>query len=115
MDKALFLRNTGRRYHKHPVFQGVQISKLATKGECDSLGVSLIEITPGAEIGPHIHEASLDSIYVLGGEGEAYVNGEWIGISTGDYLLVPEKVEHGIRNNGRDSLTLFVAHAPPLF
>lgn len=115
MDKTLFLRNAGRSYQKHPVFQGVLISKLVTREDCESLGVSILEITPGAEIGIHIHDAALDSIYVLGGEGEAYVNGEWRGISRGDYILVPEKVEHGIRNNYRAPLKLFVAHAPPLF
>jgi len=115
MNTALFLRNTGRRYQKHPVFQEVLVSKLATKADCDSLGVSLLEIAPGAEISPHIHEVSLDSIYVLSGEGEAYINGEWRGIGTGDYILVPEKVEHGIRNNDHAPLTLFVVQSPPLF
>lgn len=115
MDKTLFLRNTGRSYQKHPVLQGVRISKLATKAEGASLGVSLLEIAPRAEISLHHHDNAVDSIYVLKGEGEALVNGKWEKILQGDYILVPEKIEHAIRNTGEEPLMLFVAHAPPLF
>lgn len=115
MDKALFSRNAARTFQDHPVFKGVRISKIVTRAEGESIGVSILEIAPKAEIGLHTHDAALDSIYVLDGKGEAYVNGEWRGITAGDYILVPEKAEHGIRNTGSAALVLFVAHAPPLF
>lgn len=113
--KTLFTLGDERNFQKHPVFEGVSISKLVARAECDSLGISILKIAPGAEIGVHTHDASLDSIYVLSGEGEAYINGGWKGFSTGDHILVPARVKHGIRNTGSAPLELFVAHAPPLF
>ncbi len=115
MDKTLFLKGDDRKFQEHPAFEGVEVSKLVARAECDFLGVSILEVAPGAEIGIHTHDAALDSIYVLSGEGDAYVNCEWGGIGPGDYLLVPAMVEHGIRNTSNAPLKLFVAHVPPLF
>jgi quercetin dioxygenase-like cupin family protein len=60
------------------------------------------------------HDPHVDSILVISGKGEAYVNGRWESVEAGDYIFVPKGDEHGIRNAGDGYLKIFVHHSPPL-
>ncbi|MBW2466804.1 MAG: cupin domain-containing protein [Deltaproteobacteria bacterium] len=62
----------------------------------------------------HTHDPQIDSIFIVSGQGEGYVNGDWRKIRAGDYLFVPPGVDHGIRNSGTGSLVLMVHHSPSL-
>ena len=111
---ARFLPRSARKYAPHPRFRGVRIALLISAEEEHPVGVTVLEIEPGVSVPVHTHDPQIDSIYVLAGAGEALVNGSWVSISAGDYLLVPAGVEHGVRANGPDNLELFVHHSPPL-
>ncbi|QJA05428.1 cupin domain-containing protein [Thermosulfurimonas marina] len=112
---AYFYRKEEIKFGPHPKFEGVGLALLIDHTKDPRLSVSLLEIAPGVEIPVHTHETQADSIYVLSGEGEAYVEGSWQKIRPGDYLLIPPGEEHGVRNTGREPLRLFIVHAPPLF
>lgn len=99
----------------HWRFAGVKIAKLITKDHAFNLGVAILEIDPGVEIPVHVHEQELDSIYVLEGAGQAFINGQWQTISRGDYILVPKAVRHGVKNISDGILRLFVVHSPAIF
>jgi quercetin dioxygenase-like cupin family protein len=101
-------------YSDHPRFASVQIAILVSNKEGEPVGVSLLDIAPGAEIPIHTHDPQVDSIFVVSGRGEAYVNGEWRTIGAGDYIFVPAREEHGIRNTGATSLQLFIHHSPAI-
>jgi quercetin dioxygenase-like cupin family protein len=101
-------------YTDHPRFAGVKLAVLVDGKLSNAVSVSLLEISPDVEIPVHTHDPQLDSIFVLSGQGEAYINGVWQAIQAGDYIFAPSKAEHGIRNTGRDLLRLFVHHSPPL-
>lgn len=112
---AYFYRKEEIRFGPHPKFQGVGLALLIDQNKDPRLSVSMLSIEPGVEIPIHTHETQADSIYVLSGRGEAYVNGAWQKIGPGDYLLVPPQEEHGVRNTGQEPLILFIVHSPPLF
>jgi len=114
MEKHLFSK-AGRTFADHPKFRGVRFAPLVSSKDSGTVSVSVLEIGFGIEIPVHTHDPQVDSIFVVEGEGEAYVNGRWETVTEGDYVFVPAGVEHGIRNTGRSTLTLFVHHAPPLF
>lgn len=113
--KTLAFRKETIRFEDHPRFADVRIAKLVTGNITQSISVSMLDIAPQTEIPVHTHDPQVDSIYVIEGVGEAYINGGWNGINTGDYIFVPEKVEHGVRNTGHGPLRLFIVHSPPLF
>ncbi len=102
-------------FRKHPKFFGVKIATLADSQKNDRVSISILLIAPSIEIPIHIHETQIDSIYVVEGEGEAYVNRSWQKIKSGDYIFVPAGEEHGVKNTGTRELKLFVVHSPPLF
>ncbi len=113
--KAMFFPESERVFKDHPKFEGVRIAVLVSSSNTDRVGVSVLEIAPGVAVPGHVHESQVDSIYVLDGQGQALLGGDWQPLSAGDYLFVPPGVEHGVRNTGSGPLLLFVHHSPPLF
>lgn len=101
-------------YSDHPRFANVRIAILVPLKEAEAVGVSMLDIAPETEIPIHTHDPQVDSIFVVSGSGEAHVNGQWRPIAAGDYIFVPAREEHGIRNTGTASLYLFIHHSPPL-
>ncbi len=112
---AFFYRREEITFSDHPRFKGVKWALLIDSKKSSQAGVSMLLIDPGIEIPIHTHDEQIDSIYVLEGEGEAYVNGNWEKIKAGDYIFVPPKEEHGVKNTGKEPLRLFIVHSPPLF
>lgn len=100
-------------YTNHPRFAKVRMAVFVTGEESEAASVCLLDIDAGAEIPVHTHDPQVDSIFVVSGRGEAYVQGEWQAVAAGDYLYVPPGEEHGIRT-GDSPLKLFVHHSPPL-
>lgn len=102
-------------FTEHPKYPGVRIAKLVTLKEACPIGVSILEIESDETIPVHTHDPNVDSIYIMAGQGEAFVNGVWQPIEQGDYIFVPALDRHGIKNTGEGLLKLFVVHSPPLF
>ncbi len=112
---AYFYRKEEIQFSDHPKFKGVKWALLVDSKKHPQASVSMLHIEPGVEIPIHTHETQIDSIYVLEGEGEAFVNEKWQKIKAGDYIFVPEKEKHGVKNTGENPLRLFIVHSPPLF
>ncbi len=112
--QTLFFKHPNIAFADHPRFAGVKLALLVSGKDCSAVSVSVLELSPGVEIPVHTHDPQLDSIYVVSGRGEAYVNGAWQAVEAGDYILAPQGVEHGARNTGTEALRLFVHHSPPL-
>jgi len=112
---AYFFRAEEITFQDHPKFQGVQIAILVDSTKNSQASVSMLKIAPGVTIPIHTHDPQIDSIFVLEGEGEAFINGQWEKIKAGDYIFIPAKEEHGVKNTGSKDLRLFVVHSPPLF
>lgn len=58
------------------------------------------KIIPGGQIYPHTHNVG-EVIYVLAGEVEFLVNGEWIPYKAGDTVIAPAGIVHGARNRSQ--------------
>ena len=102
-------------FEDHPMFEGVEIARLAGIKDGSPVGTSILRVERGAEIPVHVHEGSIDSIYCIRGRGEIFSDGKWRPIDHGDYCFVPAGEGHGVRNPSGDTLELFVVHCPPLF
>ena len=112
---AFFFKGKEMAFEDHPKFPGVKWAVLINSKQSNRLGVSILRLAPGVKIPVHTHPEEYDSIYVVRGKGEAWVNGSWRSIGQGDYILVPPGEEHGVHNTGNEILELFIVHSPPLF
>lgn len=113
--QAKFYKDSDIKFEDHPKYSGVKIAKLISEKDGLTMGVSQLIIESGIEIPIHTHDPHIDSIYVIDGKGEAFINGEWKVIEKGDYIIVPAKVEHGVKNKSDAPLRLFIVHNPALF
>lgn len=109
-----FFRQQEMLFAKHPRYGNVRIATFVTGADTKAASVCLLDIATGTDIPVHTHDPQVDSIFVVEGNGEAFVNGRWEKIAAGDYLFVPATDEHGIKNTGTGPLKLFVHHSPPL-
>jgi quercetin dioxygenase-like cupin family protein len=68
---------------------------------------------PGWEgVDPHVHDDHTDSFYVLEGDVEFLVNGEWRRGGPGSFISAPPGVEHGLRIAGERPIRVLNVHAP---
>ena len=84
----------------------------ATIFESPRLLVGLNAFEPGQEHALHAH-AGQDKVYlVIEGSGLFLLAGEELPMATGDLLVAPENVAHGVRNTGTGRLLVLAILAP---
>ncbi len=74
------------------------------------------EMAPGVSEGAHIHEGenSLEELYYfLDGRGEMWFGEETLQVKAGDAVLVPQDVDHGMRNNSDKPMRVIVVWGKP--
>jgi len=109
-----FFTAQNKLFADHPKFSGVKMAVFVTGSNTDTVSVCQLVLEPGTTIPVHTHDPQADSIYIVAGKGEAYVNGDWRELAPGDYIFFPPGVEHATRNRGSEPLVLLVHHSPPL-
>ncbi|MGE0622803.1 MAG: cupin domain-containing protein [Pseudomonadales bacterium] len=74
------------------------------------LGVHLIRLEPGRDSTQfHYHDADEEFIYVLEGEGTAFIGEAQHRVGPGDFMGFPSPSPgHGLRNDGEDDLVYLV-------
>ena len=63
-------------------------------------------------VDPHTHADHTDSFYVIEGEVEFLLDGEWRRGGPGTFFSAPPGVEHGFRNPGPGRIRVVNIHAP---
>ncbi|MCX7914594.1 MAG: cupin domain-containing protein, partial [Thermodesulfovibrionales bacterium] len=86
-----------------------------TKERHPELSIIVLEVAPSIEIPLHTHEKEIDSIFILEGEGEMFINNEWITVRKGDIIVVGSNELHGLKTKGNSPLKSYVIHAPALW
>ena len=67
---------------------------------------------PGQSHALHAHAGMDKMYYVLEGEGEFLLDGRTVAMKSGDLLVAPEGVPHGINNNSSRRLLVLAVLAP---
>jgi mannose-6-phosphate isomerase-like protein (cupin superfamily) len=75
----------------------------------------IIEIAPGRVLEEHVHDGEDDAFYIVEGEMTFTSEGEEIAAPPGTFVLMPEGVEHGFRNDGSVPVRMLNIHAPAGF
>lgn len=72
----------------------------------------LMSLRPGEEIGMEVHDGD-QVIYVVDGEGLAFLDGSKNGIEKGSIVFIPAGAKHNIVNTDDEPMKLFTIYAPP--
>jgi mannose-6-phosphate isomerase-like protein (cupin superfamily) len=79
-----------------------------------NLSVTWVDVPPGAEQRSHSHEDSEQVYVIVRGTGRMEVAGDVEQVSEGDLVFIPPATDHGIVNDGQDTLVYVSAAAPPV-
>ncbi len=95
----------------HAVFSPAKMGK-TTLFSSPRLLVGLNAFEPGQAHALHAH-AGMDKVYhVLAGDGVFLLDGREVPMRSGDLLVAPDGVPHGVRNTGQDRLVVLAVLAP---
>lgn len=100
-------------FAKHPTQEGVFMKHFFCKEDNDRLNNLEVNIVPGFQIAPHIHEDASEFFYVVSGHGEFLDDTDWKSIKKGDAFKATQGMTHAIKNTGNKTLVLFSTFSPP--
>ena len=78
----------------------------------DTLLLGLNCLSAGQVQQPHAHAGQDKFYYVIEGTGRFWIGEQRHSAVVGDVVWAPAGVEHGVENDGEDTLTLLVGIAP---
>ena len=79
-----------------------------------NLSVTWVAISPGAEQRLHSHEDSEQIYVIVRGRGRMQVAGDEEDVGEGDLVFIPPATDHGIVNDGSETLAYITAASPPV-
>jgi mannose-6-phosphate isomerase-like protein (cupin superfamily) len=88
---------------------------LARTVDTPRFNLAIIEIVPGRELEPHVHESEDDAFYILEGELTFVFGAEEARAGRGAFVLVPPGIEHAFRNDTEGPVRMLNVHAPAGF
>jgi len=79
-----------------------------------NLTVTWVDVPPGAEQRAHSHEDAEQVYVIVRGHGRMQVAGDVEEVSEGDLVFIPPATQHGIVNDGSETLVYVSATSPPV-
>jgi mannose-6-phosphate isomerase-like protein (cupin superfamily) len=79
-----------------------------------NLSITWVDVPPGAEQRAHSHEDSEQVYVIVHGRGRMLVSGDEESVSEGDLVFIPPATDHGIVNDGDETLVYVSATSPPV-
>lgn len=82
-------------------------------GLSDAFSMNVVKIRPGCTVSPaHSHPDKVEVIYVVSGEGKAYIDGKVYPIHEGTSVLFGKGAVHMLRNSGDVMMKVACFFAP---
>lgn len=99
-------------FTKHPTQERVFMKRFFGREDNERLNNLEVNIVPGFQIAPHIHEDSSEFFYVVSGQGEFLDDTQWKPIKKGSAFKAPQGMTHAIKNTGNETLVLLSTFSP---
>ena len=96
---------------EHATFSAIKMGK-STIFRSDRILVGLNAFEPGQEHALHAHPGQDKVYHVLSGSGLFLLDDRELPMQSGDLLVAPEGVPHGVRNTGTERLLILAILAP---
>lgn len=78
---------------------------IGKKDGADNFCMRVFEFSPGGHSPQHTHDWEHE-MFIHSGTGEIFCNGKWNPVQAGNVAFIPENVEHQIKNNSGELLTI---------
>ncbi len=88
--------------HNHTTFRKRLISQDEHKGKLATYNYAWLE--KGKALTPHAHPDGEEFYYFLEGDGSMLVGEEWFSVSAGDFVTIPPKKTHSVKNDNEKKL-----------
>ena len=88
---------------------------LARTVDTPRFNFQIIEIAAGRQLEQHTHDGEDDAFYILEGEMTFTSGDRTVRAPPGTFVLAPEGVQHGFRNDGDVPVRMLNLHAPAGF
>jgi quercetin dioxygenase-like cupin family protein len=82
-----------------PAGQKGQLIKIA---EDNTMTLFILRSTEGAELKPHLHKTHDETVYVIRGTAQIFVNDKWVDVKPGSIHFNPMGKVHGSRVTGAE-------------
>jgi mannose-6-phosphate isomerase-like protein (cupin superfamily) len=80
----------------------------------ERIGIAIMNCPAHSVVRPlHGHRDTEEVLLILGGQGEAWVDGETTSFKKGDAVLLPANSKHMVRNTGDEPLITASIFSPP--
>ena len=79
-----------------------------------NMTVTWVDVPPGAEQRSHSHPDAEQVYVIVRGTGRMSVAGDAETVTEGDLVFIPPATQHGIVNDGTETLVYIAAAAPPV-
>ena len=88
---------------------------LARTADTPRFTFGIIEIAAGRVLEAHVHAEEDDAFYIVEGEMTFVFGDRTVAAPPGTFVLAPQGVEHGFRNDGPVPVRMLNIHAPAGF
>jgi mannose-6-phosphate isomerase-like protein (cupin superfamily) len=79
-----------------------------------NMTVTWVDVPPGGEQRAHSHPDSEQVYVIVRGRGRMSVAGDVEEVKEGDLVFIPPATQHGIANDGSETLVYIAAASPPV-
>ena len=69
-------------------------------------------LDPGSGLGYHKHNGTMETMYILKGEGEMTVGEETQRVRAGDCIFIPSNQKHALYNKGSEEMHMMFVYSP---
>ncbi len=117
VDPALppILDPTDQPWAQHPRFPGIGMKQVFTKANHPFASLGLVLVPPGGVIGRHIHPHEIEVIHIRAGRAILVTGDAERPFHAGQFVAIPIGLEHGLRNEGSETVELITFFTPGIF
>jgi quercetin dioxygenase-like cupin family protein len=80
----------------------------------DTVTLSVLRVAEGAVIKQHLHKTHDETVYVIKGTGQMFINGKWVDIKPGSLHFNPMNKVHATKNTGTEPLIAVSVFTPAM-
>jgi mannose-6-phosphate isomerase-like protein (cupin superfamily) len=85
-----------------------------TIAQDDTISLLVVRLTEGFGVKRHVHKTHNETIYVVKGTAQMYINDKWVDIKPGILHFNPMGKVHTIKNTGNEPLVIISIFTPAM-
>jgi quercetin dioxygenase-like cupin family protein len=99
--------------HANPLKAGEKVQMISIAQD-DTVSLFVVSLVEGHVVKKHFHKTHDETIYVVKGNGQLFVDDKWVDLKPGSLHFNPIGKIHSTRNTGNESLVFITVFTPSL-